>query len=534
MTDSAGPGRRSRAVAPLVLLVAAYTALLAAWVVTNPPGAAPDEVNHYLRALAVGRGDVVGRPNPELGDPPDMAPPPKSAGTDALRSSWVARGARLVRVPGGVGPTDGFACEGFDPTRTSRCQAGFTADPADADRLTTMGTVEPVPYLLPGLSTRLARGPVSGLLLARAAGAVLAALLLAGAAAVLWSWSDVALAGLAVAVTPMVVFVGSALSGSGMEVAAAVCFFAAVLGIGLGPTGGRRTWAIAGASGAALASSRSLGPVWVLAGVAVVLAAVGVRPFWDKARAAGRWAAGAAAAVALATVGTVAWEVAHQPGVDFDGALFRRQLGPGVGTLRGAGREAIGVFGNLDSHLPGSVYVLWTVLLVALVGAALVAGTNRQRAVLVALVAALPGTAVLVSAGIMGQNGFGLQGRHVLPFATLLPLFAGSVLAANSGALGRFVRRWALAAVAVPAAVVQGVAWYANARRYAVGSRGPVVFFGASEWSPPGGWEAWAVVVVLAVAAGVAAAVTAARPVATPAPAPLGSRAPTGRLPARR
>jgi hypothetical protein len=396
-----------------------------------------------------------------------------------------------------------------------------------------MGTVEPVPYVLPGLATLLAGGPASGLLLARAGGALLVALLLAAAVAVLWTWSDLALAGFAVAVTPMVVFVGSALSGSGMEVAAAVCFFAAALRIGLGPDGGPRVWVVAGASGAALASSRSLGPVWVLAGVAGVAAAGGVRPLWDKARAAGRWSAGAATAVALATVGTVAWEVAYQPGVDFDGALFRRELGPAFGTLRGAGREAIGVFGNLDSHLPGWVYVLWTMLLVALVAAALAAGTNRQRVVLAAMVVAVPAVAVLVCAGIMRQNGFGLQGRHVLPFATLLPLLAGAVLAANGGTLDARRRRWALPAVAVPVALVQGVAWFANARRYAVGSRGPWVFFGAGEWSPPGGWAAWAVVVGLAVSAAIAAALTPVRPAATVAPAPRGSRATTGCVPAR-
>lgn len=528
VSDAAGD---RRSLLPLGLLLASYAALLAAWVVTNPPGAAPDEANHYIRALAMGRGDPVGAPNPQLGDPPDMSSPPKSSGTDALRSSWVARGARLVRVPGGLGPTPGFGCEGFDPTKTSRCQQGFSADPEPSDQLTTMGTVEPVPYVLPGLATRLAGGPVSGLLLARAGGALLVALLLAGAAAALWSWSGVALAGFAVAVTPMVVFVGSSLSGSGMEAAAAVGFFAAVLRIGLGPEPTRAAWVTAGASGAALASSRSLGPVWVLAGMAAVAGAAGVRPVWERVRSGGRWAAGALGAIALATAATVAWELVHQPGVDFDAALFRRQLGPGVGTLRGAGKEAIGVFGNLDSHLPGVAYGVWVALLVALVAGAAAAGTRRHRVVLAALVVAVPGAAVLVSAGIMRQNGFGLQGRHVLPFATLLPLFAGSVLAVGRAALPPVWRRWAFPVFAVPAALVQGVAWYANARRYAVGSRGPVVFFEASEWSPPGGWEAWAVVVVLAVAAAVAGGLAAARSPATVSPAPIGRRPSAGYAP---
>jgi hypothetical protein len=41
------------------------------------------------------------------------------------------------------------------------------------------------------------------------------------------------------------------------------------------------------------------------------------------------------------------------------------------------------------------------------------------------------------------------------------------------------------------AALVQGVAWYANARYAAVGVDGPWNFIGEAQWSPPWGWEPW-------------------------------------------
>lgn len=508
-----GPPRRRAAP---VLVAASYALLLAAWVVTNPPGGAPDEVGHYERAIAVGQGDLVGRPNPQLDDPGFVARLPKSSGPLALSASWVTRGARLVHLPAGLAPPADFGCTALDATKTAGCLAGPDPAAPAADVLTTMGTVEPGPYLLPGLATRMATDAESGLLLARAASALLVAAMLVVAAAVLWSWSPMAVAGLAVALTPMVVFVGSALSGSGLEAAAAVCFFATLLRITLGPEATRTTWVALGASGLALASSRSLGPAWIFVGVAAVVGASGIGPAWARLRAGGRWAAGAVGAVAVASGLTMIWEATYQPGVDFDGAWFQHELGPSFASLQGAGREAIGVFGSLDTHLPLWAYLVWTALVVTLLAMAVVVGTARQVRVLAALVPAMVAITVVVSAGIMRQNGFGLQGRHVLPVATLVPLFSGAVVAMNTSALGAFWRRWTLAAVAAPAACVQGVAWYVNSRRYAVGADGPVVFFGQSQWSPPGGWAFWAVVVAVAVTAAVAGAVVACRPPDTP------------------
>ena len=499
----------------VAVVATSYVLLLAAWVVTNPPGAAPDEVAHYTRALAVGRGDLVGRPNPQLAAATLGARLSKSSGTDTLRASWAARGARVVKVPPRLGAPDAFMCTAFDSTTTARCQEGHEPGAA-GERLTAMGTVEPLPYLLPGLATNLARGPTSGILLARAAAAALVALLLVVAVALLWSWAPAAVAGLAVAVTPMVVFVGSGVSGSGLEVAAAVCFFAALLRTTLGPNGTRSTWLAVGLSGAALASSRSLGPVWIVVGVAVVSGAAGVRATWARFRAGGRWAFGAVGAVAVASGLTVLWEVAYQPGVDFDSSWFLHELGPSLASLQGAGSEAVGVFGSVDTHLPVWAYLLWTTLVVALVATAFAVGTARQAWVLALLVPGVVGMTVAVSAGIMRQNGFGLQGRHVLPIATLIPLFSGAVVARNLSALGAFWRRWMLAAVAVPAAIMQGVAWYVNSRRYAVGSQGPVVFFGSSQWSPPGGWTLWAVTVIVAVIAAITGVVASSRSPTTP------------------
>jgi hypothetical protein len=67
--------------------------------------------------------------------------------------------------------------------------------------------------------------------------------------------------------------------------------------------------------------------------------------------------------------------------------------------------------------------------------------------------------------------------------------------------------------VGIAAALMQVVGWYYNARRYAVGTTGPFVFFGSSEWKPALGWGAWLCVVLLGAGLIVTFSVVAARSV---------------------
>jgi hypothetical protein len=96
---------------------------------------------------------------------------------------------------------------------------------------------------------------------------------------------------------------------------------------------------------------------------------------------------------------------------------------------------------------------------------------------------------VFLYIAVIRHNGWTVQGRHVLPLTAVLPLLAGEVLASRVVATAR-ARAWALAAVA-GVAVLQGVAWWANAHRSAVGTLGPVWFWRAPEWSPVLGWWPW-------------------------------------------
>jgi hypothetical protein len=104
------------------------------------------------------------------------------------------------------------------------------------------------------------------------------------------------------------------------------------------------------------------------------------------------------------------------------------------------------------------------------------------------------------------RTGYGAQGRHVLPVLVLVPLWAGEVLRRRPEGLG-----WLVPAAAVLWAPGQAVAWLSNARRAAVGTDGSWWFFGAAEWSPPGGWWVWAALAAAGAALGLVAAI-ATRP----------------------
>ena len=96
---------------PAGLLVAGYSLLVLAWVFSNPPGAAPDEPSNYVKAVAVGSGQFLGRP----GDYPASAG--AAFGLTGPRLARASLTTRWVQIPFRLAP-EGFACDAFLPAVT--------------------------------------------------------------------------------------------------------------------------------------------------------------------------------------------------------------------------------------------------------------------------------------------------------------------------------------------------------------------------------------------------------------------------------
>src|SRR3954447_20434602 len=121
------PARRVPAVLrPPVLLVAALVLAGLAWTFGNPPGAAPDELTHYLKALGVAGGQLAGDPPDPAWVPPYVETGGAAAahggpadGAQRARLRWVRSQARTFSIPATLDVETG--CDARGPTR-ARCR----------------------------------------------------------------------------------------------------------------------------------------------------------------------------------------------------------------------------------------------------------------------------------------------------------------------------------------------------------------------------------------------------------------------------
>ncbi len=487
----------------MLLLVAGWALLMAAWAIGNPPFAAPDERSHFLRAASVAEGTLVGE---------EVAPMPALV-TDPTpqRTAWIAQTSRGVTVPGRLVGGPEADCFVTEPTRSAACATDRptgVAPQGSVAAVTTVGTYEPLAYLLPALATMPADSAEEGDRLARLALAATALAMLVLAAALAWDREagGLSLLGLAVAVTPMVIYSGAILNGSGLEISAGVAFSAALLRVWREAGASTLGWTGAGGAGVTLALSRSTGPVWVALLLVGWVALVGPRAIVAAAR--GRRAATAAGgAILAALVGNRVWEAAYGASPPLSLRAARAAVRTGFEQLGFSADDLLGQFGYLEWRLPIALLSLGAAAFAALLVAAFAAGERRERR---ALVGALAG-AVLAPLSLwvlsLRHTGFGLQGRYVLPVLVAVPLLCGEVLVRGRARLTAGVRAALVLGVAGAVAVLHLGAWWFNARRAATGTDGPLLFLGEAEWSPPLGWAPWlglAVVGAALVAAAIA------------------------------
>ena len=202
--------------------------------------------------------------------------------------------------------------------------------------------------------------------LARLTSAAVCAALLAFALLLLWDGrSGLSLLGIVVAMTPMVVFVCSTVNPSGLEIAAAFTFAAALIRLGRGRRTARSAWLGLATGGALLALSRTTGPLWLVfllvtgtafAGPAAARAAIRRRP---------HAAIGALGAILAGLVLSRTWEALY----GFQGTISLHPLRPsisaGVDQLDDVLAQEVGVFGYLEVELPFLVSALWWALVIA-------------------------------------------------------------------------------------------------------------------------------------------------------------------------
>jgi len=449
-----------------------YALLVLAWVFASPVGAAPDEPAHTVRAAGAGTGMWQGVP---------AAPYRRGRDGTQAQADLLNQQAQEFPIPAALATGD--PCFVGRTEASAACLNSAGPPPmGTVHAMTYETTAPPVAYTVAGIAMQLPGAGLPAAYLGRLALALVCSLLLAGAAWAAGSRGSLwPLAGVALAASPMVLFLSASLGTAGVASAAAVCFATALLAFWFGsPRPGLAT--LTAISGAILALSSAGG---ALAAAALV---VGVLPLIQLRRLADPGVMLASAVVTGAIVAGVALALSDRPlpAGHTDLLAGASAVGQAVPSLL---QQAVGVFGRSDVPLPLGGYALWGGVVAVGLSAAFVLGRWRDRLALALVAAAAAAAAVGAQAFVLAPVGWDLRGSFVLPILVALPIVAAFVLH-----VARVHPRADVLLVALAVVGVQLLAVGVNARRYAVGTLGPPNFVDSAQWVPPGGWMPWLVV----------------------------------------
>lgn len=464
--DEPGPARAAflRRWVTAFLLIAIFST---AWSLVTPPAGGPDEQYHVIKAAGVVSGQLTGRPEPVLG-----------GGWTFVEVS--SRWERLDFMPG---------CFAFHPTRPADCSGSLDGPTTDKDVRTRAGLSPPFYHGVVGAPT-LFSSSLTAFYLTRLLGSLVAAALMSTAlclAAAARSWFLVG--ALAVSLTPQAAFLSGVVNPSSLEIAAGMLVWVSGLllvrpdGV---PEGLRRRliwFFVAGAIPFAL--SRQPSPI-LLAGIVATLL---VAAPWARVREllTARQVRLAAAVVTTATLGAVAWLVAHPlpPGGDEATVVYGRRdmITVPLGRLGEMYTQLVATFGWLDTRPPSLVQLGWTAAIAILVTLGVTLGPRRLSVATGVLLVISLVVYLAIDGSLLRTHGPMFQGRYLLPLAMGIVLLPGRGIDEAAPALRRQLRP-VLGVVLGITAVAHLVAIWFGARRFAVGTEGPVWFLGDARWQP--------------------------------------------------
>jgi hypothetical protein len=387
-----------------VLVFIGFWLLHAGWAFATPFNGPPDEMQHAQRATGVLHGELMGE-RTRMGA---IQTVPNSLNLGWCFPTKVNVAADCEREPGG------------------------DQSPQRVD--TSAGRFNPVYYLV----TSWPLGPWpnwTGILLSRLLnGAAMAALLAcAVVGAARWTRHRALLAGAVVAITPMVAHLGGAINPSGVEIAAAVALFVALIAVVHEQREGvnRAAVALAGVGACVLVTPRFTGVMWL----AVILGAVLVPSAWARAKVLARarsvrmWSA----AVCLSVLASLTWLLAGKPAdpTGWDHGYTPKMI---IKTALldmwpNVANQMVGVMGWAETLMPRLIYVVWFAAVGLLVLGGLAVGDRVERWRLAALFFATFTPLLTLEILTANQIGWFNQGRYFLPGAVGLPLLGAHILA---------------------------------------------------------------------------------------------------------
>lgn len=484
--DGGGHGRKPRWGRTWGAAFVLLFGLAACWSVATPMFASPDEPTQIVRAAAVAHGEMFG---------------------EEIRGATTS-----VRIPAGIAHevTDSPACYAFKPSQPAGCAPKPTSGRANgtAPMTTYVGHYPPLYYAIVGLPSLFSDQAVVLYLMRLVSAALSAAFLAAASAAAIQARRRYVLSplGLALAVTPINLFLAGMVNPAGLEISAAICVWSTGLALAGNPEMRKSRFLIAwfAVSASVLVQTRGLSSLFLAAAVIGTLLLFGwrtwVQVLTDRLAQAGLALLAACSAFALG------WFVAinpteilpaaagpvHQHGLSLLSTSFHHY----VAMIP----QMIGVFGWADTPSPQASYYIWYAVLLLVAVFALARRWWRGLGTVAFLLAATLAVPVLLMARVARQYGLVGQGRDWLPLAVSLPLVTAYAarqlgfparrrVGAPDGAA--LTARWSypVAVVVVMATLAMAAAelggFLQALHRYRNGLGNTIDLFGSASWTPP-------------------------------------------------
>jgi hypothetical protein len=454
--------------------------LFAAWSMTTPLFASPDESAQVSKAAAVSRGQLVGTTVQQPGTYFPII-------TQVQLPSYYAEGL------------DNADCYLGDTSEPASCAPAFDADDESTGEVQTwIGRYPPLYYAVVGLPSLVSDGSAAVYAMRLVAAAVCAAVYALGLTALRTSgWPRLLQAGGLLAITPSAAFFAGVVNSSGLEIAAGFATWCLLGPLVVSPSSHRvRRRLLAGSVTAAVLLNTRPGSGLLLVLVLVCLAVLSRAEFWRSVLSRGRWVP-AVVVGAVAAVAAGAWLLVVDPTASLGGIPDPAFADPVVaveGAAALSGRylaEQLAVFGSLNVTLQPLLLVLLGVTVGSTVAVALVVARGGRRWGLLALLALTFVLPILAQVPSAADLGLIWQGRYGLPLSIGLPVVSVVVIASAGRRRLRVCEAAPLVLIAV-FALIQSVALLWSLRRYAIGFGRPLLS-GTIEWLPPGGWS-WVVV----------------------------------------
>lgn len=461
----------------LARVLSAYLILGLAWLASTPPGGGVDEASHYVRAVGISRGQLIG-------DEVDPDQPFLNLRGERLRRINAESGIFFLPLKAPPPPT----CNALDAVRPFDCLIPKTESGTLA-AISLHGRSLPGAYVVPALFSRLGVDTTSttmllrlGMLLQNAVmlGIVIRALQVIFHDRHLPSMSLVTV--MTLSVTPVLLFLSSTMSPSSFETMAAAAFAASLIAAVRTRS---MTWLVGSVALAWIASwARDLGAVAVVVSMAsILLAEPSSRRWWQESDRK-KWlvVGGMTLGVATGLLWQVVFKYPLQPSIG-SVAQLRQDVANVLRTLR----SGIGLGGWLNVPLDPVLESMWFVFLIG-AGAIMVSRVSRLvQGILAVQFVVVCGVGVYLVA-MLRAAGFGIQARFFMPLLAVMLITLVSAASVTETHSERRIGPWPWRGLLAFVALSHAAALEISARRNAQGLDGRRIDFSHAVWSPPGGW----------------------------------------------